>query len=202
MRDMLEQTLLIDPGHREAKLLLFQYYLETPGIFGGDKDKARRYAESFVKSDSSLGHYLLSLYWEDEGNREKTEKELLLSLKHNPENVNAMNRLGYLYLENLQMNESHYFFSRAIEVAPETANVYDSMGDFYATVSEFDSALIYYNRAIQKEPDFTVSIYNKARILEVLGRIDEALTVYRNLASRFPEDYYGRQARQRARELD
>jgi len=202
MRDLLEQTLLIDPGYREAKLLLFQFYLETPGILGGDEDRARRYAESFLKTDPSLGHYLLALYWEDEGNEKKTEQELLLSLKSDPENVNVLNHLGYFYLNKKNAVDSQRYFSRAIEVAPETANVYDSMGDFYAAVAEYDSALNYYKRALQRDPEFTVSIYNKARILEALGRPEEALTVYRDLASHFPEDYYGRLARQRLRELD
>lgn len=202
MKKYLEKALDLKPDHRDAMIMLFQFYLQAPGLIGGDKERAKELARDLTNIDPASGHYLLALFWEDEEDDAQTERELLLALGHDSTNVGLLNHIGYFYLRTRSPESGHPYFSRAISLAPKTANVYDSMGDYFAAVADYDSALQYYNTAIIRDPDFTVSIYNKAKMLEVLGKPSEALAVYRDLARRFPDDRYGKQAKERADELD
>lgn len=197
-----ERVLELNPGHLEARLFLYQYYLNTPRLLGGNAEKAAYLAQNVIKTHPSLGHYLLALYWEEQGNDAETERELQRSLESDSTNVGTLNHLGYYYIRQREPEKSYPFFKKAIQAAPNTANVYDSMGDYFAATARYDSALHYYNRALSRDPGFTVSIYNKAKMLEVLGRTDEALDVYRSLSESFPEDFYGKKAKIRAGELD
>jgi hypothetical protein len=69
-------------------------------------------------------------------------------------------------------------------------------------VAQYDSALYYYEKALSKDADFTVSWFNKARMHEVLNQDIEALSTYKLLSNNYPDDRYGKRARQRVRELE
>lgn len=212
-KDNWERAIALKPDFIDAKIALFQYYLRAPGIMGGDNDKARNIALDFITSYPALGHaYMASYYLNAEDSTEKAEQELRLSLKADlidslnkriiMSNIGVLNDLGYRYLNKKNYPKSKQSFRQAINLAPDTANPYDSMGDYYVAVGKYDSALINYESALKQNPKFAVSKLNKGKMLEKLGRNDEAIKVYKELVEETPDSRYGEEAEDRLDELE
>ena len=207
-----QKALEIDPDHLQARWGLFQFFLNAPGILGGDQDEAKKLAENHVVKDPGEGHMMLArYYWFSEENIEKTEDELTQSLDAETDEdsykrirymgTDLLNRLGYRFLNKKDYDKSEKYFKWAIKVTPEYQNPYDSMGDYFAAVAKYDSALVYYEKAVSIKPDFTVSLFNKAETLYNLGKKDESLVFFRQLIDKFPGDRYAKKAKDRLAEI-
>lgn len=67
----------------------------------------------------------------------------------------ALNHLGYFFLENGMPNRAYAAFHLNVKNYPDSANVYDSMGDYYANQKNTPQAIEYYTKAlkIKENPD-------------------------------------------------
>ena len=207
-----EKAVELKPDYLDAKQALFQYYLQAPGIIGGDNDKAKEIANEFIKTHPALGHlYLSNYYLIAEDNFEIANEELQKSLKvdtsdtlydHiNNGNANLLNAIGYRYLNKKNYAKSKKAFTQAIELIPNNANPYDSMGDYYVAIANYDSALICFDNALKLDPKFTASKFNKGKMLENLNRKEEAIAVYKELIKESPDSRYAEDAKDRLDEL-
>jgi len=61
-----EKSVELDAGNVEARLALFRYYFEAPGVAGGSLSLARRQAEEIVKLDPARGRVALDALAEHE----------------------------------------------------------------------------------------------------------------------------------------
>ncbi len=67
IKEQFERTIELDPEHLQGRLGLAQFYLQAPGIAGGDVDKALEQAQIVVTMDEMRGRFLLSqIYIEKE----------------------------------------------------------------------------------------------------------------------------------------
>jgi len=206
------KTLELNPKHIEAKWGLFQYYINAPGVLGGDNEEARKLAESLVNDDPPRGYNMLAYYYAfvDE-NMIEAETALEKSMTYNSDektnrivinsNTNLLNRLGYQFLQQKEFEKSHKYFKWAIRLRPKFENPYDSMGDYFSAVSQFDSALVYYEKAIKIKPDYVISKYNKGLMLEKLDKKDQAVKEYQDIIKKYPGSNYADQAADRLEEL-
>jgi len=208
-----EKALELKPDYLDAKSALFQYYLNAPGVMGGDKDNAKQLAEKILKLHPPLGHsYFANYYFIADNNSAKAEHEIQESLNIDTTdslynrviniNVGLLNRIGYSYLNNKNYSESKKAFKKAIELRPEAANPYDSMGDYYVARAQYDSALISYDLAILRDSNFVVSKFNKGKMLEKLNRKQEAVLVYKDIIKNHTDSDYADQAEDRLDELE
>jgi tetratricopeptide (TPR) repeat protein len=206
------KTLELDPEHIEAKWGLFQFYINAPGIVGGDDEEAKILADDLVNSDPARGYNMLATYYSfvDE-NMVEADKALTKSMTYQSDEetnriirnstTNLLNQLGYRFLGKEDFKNSYKYFKWAIKIRPDYENPYDSMGDYFSAIAQFDSALIYYEKALKIRPDFTVSKYNKSLMLEKLGKKDQAIAVYREIIEQNPENNYADLAKERLEEL-
>jgi tetratricopeptide (TPR) repeat protein len=208
-----EKAVELKPDYLDAKQALFQYYLQAPGIMGGDYNKAKELADQFVKTHPNLGHlYLANYFLVAEENIEKANEELQKSMqvdssdtlydRINRGNANLLNAIGYHYLNNKDFSKSKKAFTQAIDLLPNNANPYDSMGDYYVAIAKYDSALICFDNALKKDSKFVASKYNKGKMLENLNRKDEAIMVYKELIKESPDSRYAEDAEDRLDELE
>jgi tetratricopeptide (TPR) repeat protein len=208
-----QKTIELDPNHIHAKWGLFQYYINAPGIVGGDDDEAKKLADDLSKTDPPRGHNMLAYYYAFvEEDYTKTDEQLEKSLSSKMDddtkkiivgsNTNLLNQLGYRCLSEEDYNNSHKYFKWAIKLSPEHENPYDSMGDHFAAVAQFDSALVYYKKALSIQPRNTVSRYNKGRMLEKLGDKEQAISTYQAIINDDPESSFADQAADRLDELE
>jgi tetratricopeptide (TPR) repeat protein len=212
MKNSWEKALELSPNFLAAKMSLFQYYLNAPGVAGGDEDIALEMANSVLGENTALGNLMLATYYfSAEEDIQKTDYHLQQSLtvdtsdsefrRVNAGNANLLNTLGYHYMGEDDNQKSRDYFEKAIEVLPSSANPFDSMGDFYVHIARYDSALLSYERALKNNPTFAPSLLNKGKMLEKLGRQEEAIESYRKLVLEQPESRYAEEAQDRLDDL-
>ena len=67
------------------------------------------------------------------------------------------NLLGYLNMNEGDMEAAERSFKMYVRLAPEVANAHDSMGDFYAKQGDNESARACYEKALELDPSFSAS---------------------------------------------
>jgi len=206
-----EKVLELEPAHLNANWGMFQFYLNAPGIMGGSEEEAFKLATGYIARDPAGGHAMLASYYFTQEDMDQSEQELIKSMNseikeesardiHNT-NSNTLNQMGYYSLGESDFDKSYKYFKWAIKNAPEQANPYDSMGDHFNAVANYDSALFYYQSALNIDPNFAPSNFNKGQMLERLGKIDLAITAYRQLIEKLPGNEYADRAKERLEEI-
>lgn len=93
-RTEFEKAVLVDPHNLDARLALFQYDMQAPGIAGGNLERARAMADSMAAYDSSYHHLAKSLLAEfPDRNYPLAEEELRKAIAVIPDS-----RAGYIWL--------------------------------------------------------------------------------------------------------
>ncbi len=100
-----ETALSLDPMNLEAKEAMLSYYLEAPGIMGGDRHKAEALAEEILRLNPARG-YLDQIRFVDKDHAKLKEQDFLARLESlyqkavaaDPKNVEAHVRLSNVYL--------------------------------------------------------------------------------------------------------
>lgn len=91
---------------------------------------------------------------------ENYEANLLTILKVNNNDVDALNALGYFYVEQkIKLDQAKVLLNKAISLEPESYYILDSLGWYYYQVKEFDKSLEYLNKAFSIKEDDEVLIH-------------------------------------------
>ena len=81
-------------------------------------------------------------------------------------NENAINALGYQYLNAGKTDVAMEIFKKNVELYPASWNVYDSLGECYANVNDNVHAIEFYTKALEKAPE-----NQKDRITNILSNL-------------------------------
>jgi tetratricopeptide (TPR) repeat protein len=92
-----QAVLDLDPKSVDAREGLVDFYLEAPGIAGGDKKKARVRADELVQIDAVKGYLALANIAQHEKDATRQEAALLQAVKANPKNYEAQAGLASYY---------------------------------------------------------------------------------------------------------
>ncbi|MDX1351794.1 MAG: tetratricopeptide repeat protein [Thiomicrorhabdus sp.] len=88
------------------------------------------------------------------------EANLLKVLKIDANDTDALNALGYYYVEEkIKLDQAYLLLKKAISLEPDSYYILDSLGWYYFQVEQFDQALDYLNRAFAIEKDEEVFIH-------------------------------------------
>lgn len=148
--------------------------------------------EDFKKAISALerlrGHknfqhtyllYLVSLY-EKERDFKKVDGELKKILDEDPDNAQALNFLGYSYLERgIHREKSFAYISKALKIRPDDGYIRDSLGWYYYKVGEFKKALKLIQKAYKQSGEDNEIALHLVQVYQALGRDFEALALLR-----------------------
>jgi tetratricopeptide (TPR) repeat protein len=111
-----------------------------------------------------------------------------------PNNVQILNKLGYLYGEMGMDEKAKETFEKYIFIRPDEPNPYDSYGDCYYIGGNLKVAKEMYEKALSKDSDFLASRMKLATILMLKGQLTKALEIVNFLkSSEYNEvfdDYY------------
>ena len=113
------------------------------------------------------------------------EQDLQRVLEHDPDNVMALNALGYTLADEQvpgRLDDAHRLIERAHDLAPENPAVLDSLGWVYFRLGRVKDALAPLTRAYKSMPDQEVAAH-LAEVLHALGKRERA----RQLLSDVPE---------------
>ena len=117
-----------------------------------------------------------------------TERDLRQILKQQPDNVAALNSLGYILADRTQrFGEARELLDKALQLKPNDAAIMDSIGWLYYRTSQYPEALEFLRKAFTADPNAEISAH-LGEILWVLGNKEEARQVWQQGMKYAPND--------------
>lgn len=144
-----------------------------------DDEKADAELDTYTRAlaafpDESAVLYSRALMWERRDDIPRAEADLRKILATNPEDVNALNALGYTLADRTdRYREALEMISRALAAQPDSAAIIDSYGWVLYRLGRNKDALVELRRAFTKQKDAEIAAH-LAEVLWVMGQKDEA----------------------------
>ncbi len=93
-------------------------------------------------------------------------------------NIEALRREGYLYLEDREFEEAKKVYDKILSLDPDDDIAHDSLANTLHKLGEDEAAMQHHQKAIELDPEYAPHYFNYANTLYDLGRHDEALKQY------------------------
>ena len=117
----------LDPTYYEDKLTLVEFYGLLPEDMGGDKEKAEKYAAELEASDLISGAKAREILMPDDADYEAYWKGILEKV---PDNADAIQALGRVYLFEGDFDEAAARYQQAIDLDPSKNILYLDLGRY------------------------------------------------------------------------
>ena len=168
---LLEAELLLEAGQNKQS-----FGLMTQAINEHSTDLALRYARSIAATEL--------------GELQVAENDLLFILAQDPNNVNALNALGYtLASKTFRFKEARQYLTQALLLMPEDSAIIDSMGWLNYREGQYEEALVLLQKAYKKSPQGEIAAH-LGETLWMLGRQEEAKRIWQDGLKNDPDDRY------------
>ncbi len=118
-RRELETSLALDPHNSDALMLLMEYYLQAPGILGGDKDKARAIPDQIMRFDPVEGYFARVRLARFDRHFGEIEGLYRRATEAQPANYDAQLQLGSFCGNNKKLDEAESRAREAIRIDPD-----------------------------------------------------------------------------------
>lgn len=134
--------------------------------------------------------YTRALIAEHLNRKDVLEKDLKQILAKDPDNVEALNALGYSLLDDpKRYAEAEVYLQKAVKLRPDEAVIIDSYGWLLFKQGRTQMALEYLQRAYTKQQENEIAAHI-AEVLWALGRKEEAKKLFDKVIKDAPEDEY------------
>ncbi len=133
-------------------------------------------------------HYDLALALANEGKTEAAIGEYRTALKIDPEDFQARNNLGALFVALGRYPASIREYEEAIRLQPGKAEILSNLGIAWAQLGKTDKAMELFEQALARDPECVQAYNNRAGVLLRLGRPEEAIADYRRVVAIKPDD--------------
>jgi tetratricopeptide (TPR) repeat protein len=191
-----QAVLDLDPRSMDAREGLVDFYLEAPGIAGGDKKKARVRADELVQIDAVKGYLAQANIAQHEKDTTRQEAALLRAVKANPKNYEPQEALAAFYVSE-QMKKYELAEKQAretmIKLDPGRSAGYEILAQVYAKqgrAADHDALLA---EAEKNVPDDFGAYYQAGRALLLDGKdLQRAEKYFRKYLSQEPEGFQPR----------
>lgn len=118
------------------------------------------------------------------------ESDLQKILAQNPDDVGALNALGYTLTDKTQRyDEAERHLEKAMKLKPDEAVIIDSYGWLQFKKGRYELALEYLRKAYDRQQENEIAAHI-AEVLWVMGREKEAREFFEPILKKFPEDEY------------
>ncbi len=155
-------------------------------------EKAFNYLTDELKNypDQEELLYSRALIADRMGKLDVMEVDLKKILEKAPDNVEALNALGYSLADKTKRYaESETYLLRALRLKPEEAVILDSYGWLKYKMGDSQTALDYLQRAYDKQPENEI-VAHLAEVLWTLGKREEAKKLFEKAIDETPDDPY------------
>jgi tetratricopeptide (TPR) repeat protein len=119
-----DATLALDPNHVRTLDMMMSYYLEAPGIIGGDKGKAHGIADQLMKIDPVEGYRAQMTLARFDKQEDRIEGLLRKSVEARPASWEAHMDLGNWCANHKQLDEAERHAREAVKLRPDRAAGY------------------------------------------------------------------------------
>ena len=118
------------------------------------------------------------------------EADLRHILDKNPEDVSALNAMGYTLVDKTnRYEEAEKYLNQALKLQPDEGVIIDSYGWLQFKRGNLSEALDYLRRAYAKDPEPEIAAHI-AEVLWTLGNIKEAKEIYEHAYKKSPDDEF------------
>ncbi len=118
------------------------------------------------------------------------ESDLQKILAKNPDDVGALNALGYTLTDRTQRyDEAEKYLAKALRLQPDEAVIIDSYGWLQFKLGKHEQALEYLKRAYATQAENEIAAHI-AEVLWATGKTEEAQEFFGPLFKKFPDDEY------------
>lgn len=118
------------------------------------------------------------------------EADLNKILDKNPDDVAALNALGYTLTDKTQrFDDAEKYLVKALALKPDEAVIIDSYGWLQFKRGKYELALEYLNKAYEKQQENEIAAHI-AEVLWVMGKVKEAKEFFEPIFKKYPEDEY------------
>lgn len=118
------------------------------------------------------------LYYDSEGDRAGSERDLRQIIRMQPEDSRALNHLGYMLADQTtRYEEALELIERAIAVSPDDPAIIDSLGWALYKLGRYEEALVQMRRAYANFRNDEVASH-LGEVLWAMERFDEAMAVW------------------------
>jgi len=93
-------------------------------------------------------------------------------------NLEALRREGYLYIEDEDFNEARNVYEKILTLEPNDDLAHGSLANVLHKLGKDDEAIAHHEKAIALDPSYAPHYFNYANTLYDLGRYEEALRQY------------------------
>ena len=152
---------------------------------GGDKQGA----EEKLRAACAIGpsvpqtHYNLGYFYGLEERWHEAEKALRKAIEHQPDYPPALFALAGVYMELGRLDRAHEYFLTTERLTPDDLDIQLNLGILAVRVGRLEQALDHLDRCIRAEHRIDTARFHRAIALQDLGRLDEALVLYRTLTA-------------------
>ena len=141
--------------------------------------------------------YTRALMAERVNKPEIVEADLKKILAVEPNNVEALNALGYTLLgKSSRYADAEKYLQKALNLEPDEAVIIDSYGWLQFKLGNAERALVYLQQAYEKQQENEIAAH-LAEVLWALGKKDEAIKLFNKVIKESPDDEYLRDFQRR-----
>ncbi len=136
--------------------------------FSTPQEKPSRIEELISMADEAI----------EKGDLLEARKAVQSALIIDPDNIEALRREGYLYLEDEAYEEAKKVYEKILSLDPKDDIAHDSLANILHKLGEDEEAIMHHRQAIDLDPEYAPHYFNYANTLYDLGRNAEALQQY------------------------
>ena len=136
--------------------------------FSTPQEKPSRIEELISMADEAI----------EKGDLLEARKAVQSALIIDPDNIEALRREGYLYLEDEAYEEAKKVYEKILSLDPKDDIAHDSLANTLHKLGEDEEAIMHHRQAIDLDPEYAPHYFNYANTLYDLGRNAEALKQY------------------------
>jgi tetratricopeptide (TPR) repeat protein len=188
-----EATLKLDPRNFNVNTDLMQFYLEAPGMAGGDKKKAATLAENLVKLDPAHGFMLKAQYAEHERQSGEAEQYYKRATETDPNDYEIVATAAnfFLNLDNQKgFPQAEDFAKRAQKIDPDRIDTYNVLSVLYVKQKRWPDLQTTLTESGHRIPDNLTPQYQAGKFIFVTAATDQfplAEKLLRNYLTQAPE---------------
>ena len=174
----------LDPENLQARIGLFNYYFQAPGIAGGGKDKAKKEAEEIIKINPVRGHMAMAQIHEDEKDFSKAEQEYIKATEVNPEDTEPYYSLGYFYQNREKYDKARETFFKVLKIDSVDMDAYYQLGRTAVYSGEnLEEGITYFKKYLEHKPKpnnptWAYAHWRLGMVYEKLGNKEQAISEY------------------------
>lgn len=152
-RDAYQKAFELNPRPVPYRYYLAYSYLQTPGIAGGDKDKALRLAQEGIDTGQREFYVVRADVYRLRGEIDPALADYDRAIAEKVFKLNSFLAAASLALERKDWQRAKTYSEWAVRCRPDSPRTHEGLGDYYAAVGDRRAATAAYETALGVDPD-------------------------------------------------